>query len=145
MKKRLVCLILTLGILALTGCNSQQKKEIELFNQETDGTLQLYDKTVAQFEGHEDEFVKQLIDGNISSDWAGVDFRYSEWTSLIHDNVNELIADDILVKSSNFYTALGMNSVTQILIFGYRGTDYLAEILWVDAKIDMMNLEVLNS
>lgn len=132
-------------ILFLSGCTSQQKKEIEMFNKETEGTLQLYDKTVAQFEGNEDEFVKQLIAGNINPEWLTDTLNYSEWTQLINDNVNDLIADDILVKSSDFYTALGVNSVTQILVFGYRGTDYIAEILWVDMKIDMMNLEVLNS
>ena len=142
MKRR--CLILLLiGTLCLSGCASRQRKEIEMFNTGTEGTIQLYDATKAQFEGHEDEFVKGLIEGTINTDWLSEDLDYSGYSKMITEHSNPLIADDILVKSSDFYTALNLNSVTQILIFGYRGTDYIAEILWVDCKIDMMNVEII--
>lgn len=137
-------LILLCG-LCLTGCNSQQKKEVELFNQKTDTTITLYNQTVDKFEGREEEFVSQLVAGEISSDLIEDTVDYSQWTELVNKNVNELISDEPLIKESSFYTALGINSVTQIFIFDYRGTAYLAEILWVDTKIDMINLEVLDS
>ena len=138
--KRLISLFLICFI--LSGCNSEQLKEVQMFNAQTEITISNYERLKEKVSQRVPELIKGIADGSIASDLISSDFNYSEWTSLLQSNANSIISDEPLVQTSDFYTALGLNSVTQIIIFSYRGTTYLAEVLWVDEKIDTLNLEV---
>lgn len=140
--KQVCIILLTLSTILFSGCTQRQKEEIELFNLETERTILEYEETVAQFDGKEADFIRGLALGTVDDLFLADGFSYSEVTELLQKNANELISEEPLIQSSNFYTALGVNSVTQIMIFDYRGTSYIAEILWSNLKIQMLNLEV---
>ena len=143
--KKLLMIFLCLCSLFFCSCNSQQLEEIQMFNAQTELTISGYQTLKDKVAGCEPEIIKGIADANLSLDYISSTFDYSEWTNLLQSNANSIISDEPLIQTSDFYTALGIDSITHIMIFSYRGTTYLAEILWVNEKIDTLNLEVKTS
>ena len=144
MIRKVMCgLCIAIMLLSVTSCNAKQKAEVELFNQNTEATINLYSATVEKAEGKEIEIITGILNANLSEDYIS-DYDYSAHTELLQANkAEDFISAEPLVSLSRFYTSLGANSVTQVITFNIQGTSYLMQALWTDAKISYIALEVL--
>ena len=142
LKRILFTFLITALLATSTGCMAKQRRDVELFNANTEATINLFNTTQDLYKGKEVEFIDALHKGTVNPEWLSEGFDYSEETALLKSNENHLISDEPLVSYAHFFTSLGANSVTQIIKFDLQGTSYLCEVLWVDTKIDLINLEV---
>lgn len=147
MKRRCILPLLIL-LVSLTGCASNVKQEVEVFNQNTEKTINLYeDIKSARYEKTE-----ELILAIANGDDIGI-----EVSSKAKDSIKEArkllnsseFADIIeavpFIKTDDYYTRLGYNCVTQICVFSYQGQTFLLEILWTEGTVlDTLSLEVVS-
>lgn len=134
------CVVL---MLSCTGCLSEQRQEVELYNANTAATISLYEMTSDVISGKEIELVQGIVSGALPEEWCSDTLDYASLTSEIAKYRNDLIASEPLIQYTELFTSLGANSVTQIIRCDIQGTAFLFEVLWVNCKIDMINMEVL--
>ena len=138
MKKLIVLILISLVI--CTSC-SKAKQDVELFNTQTESTISLYESTLNVAKDSEQELVCGLLHDDITLPHKD-NFDYKDAHDLLQANKNDMIEELVVVNSTNFYTRLGINSVTQVTDFLFQGTHYVMQVLWVDSKMDMLILEV---
>lgn len=145
MKRRCLLLVLV-ACLSLSGCASDIKKEVEVFNQNTEMTINLYEDIKNAREGKTEDLIKAIAEGTELDVELGKDVKASIQDAKKLLNSSEF-ADTIeptpFIKTDNFYTRLGYKTITQVVTFSYQGQAFLLEILWLDnVVLDTLHLEV---
>lgn len=139
--------IALLAILLLTGCSSNIKQEVEVFNRNTEVTITRYEEVTSAREDKTEELIQDIANGK------ELDITLSDTAKKAVDEAHKTLNDSSylieatpVIKTDNFYTRLGYNFVTQAVQFGFSGKVYLLEILWTSGtSIDSFYLEVLRS
>ena len=138
----LAALILCLG---LTACSDTRAADVDAFNSASLEQLARYEKVQDITQDKEIELIRGIISGDLSSFPTSDNLDISEAHDLI---ANITIPDGMdttpLVQSSDLYTSLDTDVLTQYVLFIYCGTPFKLQILWTD-KIDTIALEVRNS
>lgn len=143
--KWFVCILAIITCLAFTSCSNNTAKAVEDFNSNILEEIARYDAVKSIAEGKEQELITGIMNADLSAFPVSEDLDLTE----AHRVFSSLIIPDVvmdktpLIQSSNFYTNLETDTVTQYITFTYCGTSLKLQILWTD-KIELVTLEVRN-
>lgn len=140
-----VCILTIITCLAFTSCSDSKAKAVDEFNSNTLEEIARYDAVKSIADGREQELITGTMNGDLSAFPVAEDLDLSEarrvFSSLI---IPDVVMDKTpLIQSSDFYTSLETDTVTQYITFTYCGTALKLQILWTD-KIELVTLEVRN-
>ena len=143
--KWFVCLLAIFTCLAFTSCSDSRAKAVDEFNSNTLEEIARYDAVKAIAEGKEQELITGIMSADLSAFPVSDELDLSEAQKVLSTLViPDVVMDKTpLIQSSDFYTSLETDTVTQYITFTYCGISLKLQILWTD-KIELVTLEVRN-
>lgn len=143
--KWFVCLLAIFTCLAFTSCSDSRAKAVDEFNSNTLEEIARYDAVKSIAEGKEQELITGIMSADLSAFPVSDELDLSEAQKVLSTLViPDVVMDKTpLIQSSDFYTSLETDTVTQYITFTYCGISLKLQILWTD-KIELVTLEVRN-